>query len=74
MYYCCIKRSGNILKVIRMIYLTSTDITAVMSYAIRRDAQVYDAHESLWDNAIAFDLCPCVEYNGKRFITIHEPD
>ena len=74
MYYCYIKRSGNVLEVIRVTHFTSLGIRKIMSYAIRRNAVVYDSHESHWDNAVAFDLYPCIEFDGNEFITIHEPD
>ncbi len=67
------KENGNVMSIIRLDFLSS-GIVDVMDYAIRKNAEVYSARESDWDNAIAFDLCPCVEYNGKEFITIHEPD
>ena len=74
MYYCYIKRSENVLEIIRVIHLTSPGIRKIMSYATRRNAVVYDAHESHWDNAVAFNLYPCIEFDGREFITIHEPD
>ena len=74
MRYATIRRKENVMSVIRMVHHTSHVMIEVTRYATRRDAQVYEAHESEWDNAVSFNLYPCIEYDGIEFITIHEPD
>jgi hypothetical protein len=64
---------ANITAVIRANFTSTSLLQDIVAYATVRDETAYGAEESHWDMAVAFDLYPCVEFDGKEFITIHEP-
>ena len=83
MFYCHLRskdgygnndRNGNILMIVRMVDLMIPTVETIRRYAVSNNAQIFDALESHWDTAVAFDLYPCVEYDDGKLITIRGPD
>lgn len=67
------RNRGVILAVIRANFTSTSLFHDIVQYAVLRDSVAYGADEIHWDNAVAFNLCPCIEFDGKEFTTIHEP-
>ena len=75
MQYFYIKpEGGKVAAVIRANFTSTSLLHDIVNYSVLRGMLAYGADESHWDNAVAFDLYPCIEFDGKEFITIHEPD
>ena len=63
---------GDITTIIRANFTSTSLLSDIANYAILRGWTAYGADEAYWDTAVAFNLYPCIEFNGKEFITIHE--
>ena len=73
-YFYTKLRGGDITEVIRANFSNSTLLHDIANYAILRGSDAYGGIESNWDTAVAFNLCPCIEFDGREFMTIHEPN
>ncbi len=70
-YFYTKLEDGDITAVNRANNTSTSLLSDINNYAVLRGTTAYGADEAHWDTAVAFDLCPCVEFDGKYFITIH---
>lgn len=64
---------GDMMTVIRANFTSTSLLSDIENYALLRGAIAYGGQESDWDTAVAFELCSCIEFDGKEFNTIHKP-